>query len=145
MIVIGLISWVVGTGLLCWVFFTLVSMAVPTMAGLIVFFWTYRMGAGFAAVFFGIVAGIFVLWLFRVALTLIQRPDIRLAVMLAFCLPASIAGYSATVGLAQLGISSPALQIILGVIGAVAVGAASFVRLTPEAGRGNGTFLYRHD
>ncbi|WP_336767871.1 hypothetical protein [Asaia bogorensis] len=145
MIVIGLISWVVGTGLLCWVFFALVSMAVPTMVGLIVFFWTYRMGAGLAAVFFGLVAGIFVLWLFRVALASIQRPDIRLAVVLAFCLPASIAGYSATAGLAQLGNPSPVWQAILGVIGAAMVGTASFARLAPEARQGNGTFLYRHD
>lgn len=145
MIVIGLVSWVLGVGLLCWVFFSLVSIVVPTMAGLVVFFWTYRMGAGLAAVFPAIIAGSFVLWLFRVALTTVQRPGIRLAVVLAFCLPATVAGYSATTGLAQIGIPSPVTRIILGVIGAAVVGAASFARLAPEGDQVNGTFASRRD
>ncbi|NIE81721.1 hypothetical protein [Asaia sp. As-1742] len=145
MIVIGLISWVLGIGLLCWVFFSLVSIVMPTMAGLIVFFWTYRMGAGLVAALPSIIAGSLVLWLFRIALTTARRPEIKLAVVLAFCFPASVAGYFATTGLAEIGISSPLMRIILGVLGAAVVGAASFARLAPDADLVTGTFPSRRN
>lgn len=132
MIALGLMSWAVGIGLLCWVFFAPVSIVVSTMAGLIVFLWTYRMGAGFAAVVIGIAAGSLVLWLFRVGLTASRHPIVRLGIILAFCVPAVIAGYSTTLGIAEMGVPSSIWQHILAVIGAAAVSSASFARLTSE-------------
>ncbi|GBQ19652.1 hypothetical protein AA12717_0318 [Gluconacetobacter sacchari DSM 12717] len=145
MIVLGVISWVVGIGLLCWVFFTLVSIVVPIMAGLMAFFWAYHTGAGLASVFLGVMAGSLVLWLFRTGLTASRQPLARLGIMLAFCVPAVIAGYFAALGVAQMGIVSLVWQHVLAVIGAGAVGAASFVRLMPKSSHDDGTFLYRHE
>ncbi|NIE81469.1 hypothetical protein [Asaia sp. As-1742] len=105
------------------------------MAGLIVFFWAYRVGAGLASVFLGVVAGSLALWLFRMGLTASRQPVVRLALVIAFCLPALIAGYSATLGFARVGIPSPIRQHVLVVIGAGALGAASFARLAPEMSR----------
>jgi len=145
MIVLGLIPGGVGIGLLCWVFFTLVSIVVPTMAGLMVFFCAYHTGAGLASVILGVMAGSLVLWLFRAGLTASRQPLARLGIMLAFCVPAVIAGYFAALGVAQTGIVSSVWQHILAVIGAGAVGPASFARLMPKASHDNGTFSYRHE
>ncbi|MBM9400805.1 hypothetical protein JUN65_04310 [Gluconacetobacter azotocaptans] len=145
MIMLGLISWVIGIGLLCWVFFTLVSVVVPTMAGVIVFFWAYRSGAGLASVFVGIMAGTLVLWLFRKVLMASRQPFLRLALVLAFCIPAVIAGYSAALGFAALGNASSLWQHVLAVIGAGIVGAASFARLMPSGQHEGETFLYSHE
>lgn len=93
MIVLGLISWGVGIGLLCWVFFTLVSIVVPTMAGLMLFFCAYHTGAGLASIFLGVMAGSLVLWLFRTGLTASWQPLARFGIMLVFCVPAVIVGY----------------------------------------------------
>lgn len=63
---------------------------------------------------------------------------IRAAIALLFAVPAAIAGYSATLGLAEIGIPSHAWSVAFAVIGAVMVGGTAWARMTlaaPSFGR----------
>jgi hypothetical protein len=61
---------------------------------------------------------------------------LRLLIVLAYAAPAAVAGYSATHGIAQMAMPSPAWQTVFSVIGAVAVGITAFVRVTGMAAPG---------
>ena len=70
-------------------------------------------------------------------LILFARPVwVKLAVALAFVVPAAIAGFHATHGIVKHLIPSETWQTVFSVIGAVAVGITAFVRVTSMAAPG---------
>jgi disulfide bond formation protein DsbB len=67
----------------------------------------------------------------------------RLAIAIAFVAPAAIAGYHATLGIVKHTMPSETWQIAFSIIGAIAVGATAFARVTGMAAAPTGQDLAR--
>ncbi|HEY1629930.1 MAG TPA: hypothetical protein VGF56_01365 [Rhizomicrobium sp.] len=104
----------------------------------------YHTGAGvFGAIIVAFVAGALVLVIGQTVFASTRSPLVRTAIALLFAAPAAVAGYHATVALAQIGVSAEGWRVAFGVIGAILVGGTAWARLTvfapPEFGAGHGT------
>ena len=131
MIVIGLILGVFGIGFFCWLFFTLAIYALPFCAGLTAGLAAFHGGAGvLGALAVGAAAGIATLIAGQIAFAAPRSVISRAAVALLFAVPAAIAGYHATLGLAEIGVPSPGWREAFAVIGAMIVGGMAWGRMT---------------
>jgi hypothetical protein len=76
----------------------------------------------------------------QIAFAIVRSPLIRVAIALLFAVPAAIASYHATLGLAQIGVPSEGWREAFAMIGAVIVGGTAWARMTllaaPVVGRG---------
>jgi len=107
MIVIGLIVSAFGIGFLCWLMFTLAVYALPFFAGITAGLAVYHSGAGVVgAPVVGFAAGTVTLVVGRFAFAVLKLPALRGAIAFLFAAPAAIAGYHATLALAQTGVPS---------------------------------------
>jgi len=141
MIVIGLILSVFGISFLCWLMFTLAVYALPFFAAMAIGLAAYHSGAsvigslvvGFAAGVATLVAGQFAIGIFR-------SPALRGAIIILFAAPSAVAGYHATLALAQMGVPSASWREAFAIAGAMFVGGTAFVRMaamvtSPVAGQ----------
>jgi hypothetical protein len=134
MIIIGLILSVFGIGFLCWLMFTLAVYALPFFAAMAIGLAAYHSGAsvigslvvGFAAGAATLVAGQFAIGIFR-------SPVLRGAIIILFAAPSAVAGYHATLALAQMGVPSASWREAFAIIGAMLVGGNAFVRVAGMA------------
>jgi len=130
MLVIGIILSFFSLGVLVCVLFTLAVYALPFFAAVIAGMAAFHSGAG---VIGAILAAAFVggatLAIGQIVFATVRSPAIRAAVALLYAVPATIAGYSATHGLAQLSMSSANWQVVFAMIGAICVGCTAFARL----------------
>ena len=130
MIILGVLLSITAIGFLCWMMFTLASLALPLALGLTAASWAYNTGAGLmAAIFVGLTAAGVTLGLGQFLLVVARPLWARGLIALAFVVPAAFAGYHATHGLVQYIMPSQAWQIIFSVIGGIAVGTAALLRL----------------
>jgi hypothetical protein len=130
MIVIGIIFSVFGIGLLCWLMFTLAVYALPFFAGMMVGLAAYHSGAGVVgAPVLGFAAGAVTLVVGRFAFAVVKLPALRAAIAILFAAPAAIAGYHATLTLAQIGVPSASWREAFAIVGAMFVGGTAFVRM----------------
>ena len=131
MLIVGIIFSVFGIGFFCWLLFTLAVYALPFFAGLSAGFAAYHSGAGvIGALIVGVFAGGATLAIGQVAFAMISSPLIRAAIALLYAVPATIAGYHATLGLAHIGVPSEAWREVFAVIGAVLVGGTAWARMS---------------
>jgi hypothetical protein len=131
MIVIGIILSFISLGFLCWLLFALAVQALPVFVAFAAGLAAYHIGSGEIGAFLvGLIAGALTLAAGQIAVAAFRSPVIRTAIALAFAVPASMAGYHAALGLAQLGVPAELWQQAFAVIGAVAVGATAWARLT---------------
>jgi hypothetical protein len=131
MIVIGLILGVFGIGFFCWLLFTLTIYALPFFAGLTAGLAAFHGGAGvLGALVVGAAAGIATLIAGQLAFAATRSIIIRAAVALLFAVPASVAGYHATLGLAEICTPSQGWREAFAVIGAMVVGGMAWGRMT---------------
>lgn len=131
MLIIGIIFSFTGIGFMCWLLFTLAIYALPCFVGATAFFATYHSGAGpFGAIAAGLAAGVATVIAGQLAFMTVRVPIIRATIALLFAAPAAMAGYSATLGLAQIGIPSQAWGQAFAVIGAIMVGGTAWARMT---------------
>ena len=131
MLALGIILSFFGLGIFCWLLFTLAIYALPFFVGLSVAFAAFHSGAGVIGAFLiGCFAGGATLALGQIAFATIRSPLIRCAIALFYAVPATIAGYHATLGLAQIGMPSPAWQEAFALVGAAFVGCTAWARLT---------------
>ena len=131
MIIIGLILGAFGIGFLCWVLFTLAVYALPFFAGVTVGLAAFHSGAGvIGAIMVGTVAGVLTLGVGQAAFAISRSPFLRAAIALLFAAPAAIAGYHATLGLAQIGVPSAGWRDVFAIIGAILVGGTAWGRMT---------------
>src|ERR1700677_867035 len=140
MLVIGIIFSVFGIGFFCWLLFTLAVYALPFFAGLSAGLAAFHSGAGvIGALIVGVLAGGATLAIGQIAFATIRIPLIRAAIGLLYAVPAAIAGYHATLGLAHIGMPSEAWREAFAVVGAVLVGGAAwgrmFLFLPPNGGQ----------
>ena len=137
MIIFGPILVIVGIGFICWLLFTLAVFALPFFAGLTVGIWAFHSGAGvLGGIAVGLVAGGVTFGVGQLALAFVPWAWARLLIIFLYVAPATIAGYSATHGIAQIAMPSPIWQTIFAVIGAIAVSITAFVSFTGVAAHG---------
>ena len=130
MLVLGIMLSFFGLGVFCWLLFTLAIYALPFFIGLTVAFAAFHSGAGVIGAFLvGCLAGGATLAIGQIAFATIRSPVIRCAIALFYVVPATIAGYHATLGLAQIGMPSPAWQEAFALVVAVFIGCTACARL----------------
>ena len=134
MIVLGLALSLFAVGFLCWLLFTLAVYATPLFVGVTAALAAFNHDAGaIGALIVGLAAGVVTLVGCRVAFALAKSPTVRSALALVFAAPAAVAGFHATLGLAQIGVSSEIWRDLFAVVGAVIVCCTAFVRLVRAA------------
>jgi hypothetical protein len=130
MIIIGIILSVFAIAFFCWLLFTLAVYALPLFVGLAAAFAAYHAGYGvFASALIAILAGGAVLALGQLAFAVVRTPILRTLIALIFAIPAAVAGYHATLGIAHLCMSSTALSDVLAAVGAALVGGTAWSRM----------------
>ena len=130
MIIIGIVLSFVGFAYLCWLLFALAVHALPFFAGVTIGLAAYHGGSGpVAAIIVGAIAGGGVLVLGQVAFTTLRSSLMRAALALLFAVPATVAGYHAARGLAQLVVPAEAWRETIAIAGATIVGATAFMRM----------------
>lgn len=133
MIIIGLFLNVAALGLLCWALYSLAIYALPAFLGVSAFFAIGATGQGeFIAILGGLLAGGAAWGAGRTAFALIRSTPLRLLIGVAFATPAAIAGYHLFHGFSAIGSSSDGLRQIVGLFGAVAIGATALARLASD-------------
>ena len=137
MIVLGPLLVVASIGIFCWLLFTLAVFALPLFIGLTVGIWAFHTGAGaLGGIIVGAVAGGATFGLGQIAMAFLPSTWLRLLIILLFVAPATVAGYNATHGIAQIAMPSVTWQMIFSVIGAIAVSVTTFLRFTGIAAPG---------
>ena len=131
MLIIGLVLSVVGLGFFCWLLFTLAVYALPFFAGLTAGLAAYHSGSGVVgALIVGTLAGGATLAIGQIAFATVRTPLIRAAIGLLYAVPAAIAGYHATLGLAHIGVPSETWREAFAVVGAIVIGGTAWARMT---------------
>ena len=134
MLVLGPLLVLAAIGFFCWLLFTLAAFALPFFVGLTVGMWAFHTGAGaLGGVIVGSAAGGATFGVGQIVLAFAPWNWLRLLIIALFVAPASVAGYNATHGIAQMAMPSPTWQMTFSVIGAIAVSATTFVRFTAMA------------
>ncbi len=138
MIIVGIVLSVVGLGFFCWLLFTLAVYALQFFAGLTAGLAAFHSGSGLVgAIIVGVLAGGATLAMGQIAFARVRTPLFRVVIGLLYAVPATIAGYHATLGLAHIGV--PSWREAFAVVGAVLVGGTAWARMTlfvpPNVGR----------
>jgi hypothetical protein len=134
MIIFGPLLVIVGIGFFCWLLFTLAVFALPFFVGLMTGICAFHTGAGeLGGITVGLVAGGVTFGIGKLALAFVPWAWLRLLIILLYVAPATVAGYSATHGIAQIAMPSSTWQTIFAVIGAIAVSVTALVRFTGMA------------
>jgi len=130
MIILGIILSVFAIGFFCWLLFTLAVYALPFYAGMSTAFVAYHHGYGvFGSGLIAIVTGATVLALGQILFAAVRVPILRAGIALVFAIPAAVAGYYATLGIAHLCIGTGTMSTILAAIGAALVGGTAWTRM----------------
>jgi hypothetical protein len=128
---------IVGIGFFCWLLFTLAIFALPCFVGLTIAIWGFHTGAGvLGGIVVGLVAGSVTFGIGQLALAFVPWTWLRLLIIPLYVAPATVAGYSATHGIAQMAMPSPTWQTIFAIVGAIAVSITAFTRFTGIAAPG---------
>src|SRR5579872_2411238 len=131
MIIVGIILNVFGIGFFCWLLFTLAVFALPFFAGLSAGLAAFHTGSGvIGALIVGVLAGGATLAIVQIVFAAVRTPLIRAPIGLLYAVPAAIAGYHATLGLAHVGIPSEAWRVAFAVVGSVLVGGTAWARMS---------------
>ncbi|WP_370853004.1 hypothetical protein [Pararhizobium haloflavum] len=133
-IFIGILLSFAAIGFLCCLLFTLAVYALPFFAGMTAGTWAYDTGAGWpGAILFGFVAAGLTFGFGQFLLATVRPTWARLLIAAAFVAPAVVAGFHATHGIVKHTMPSEGWQFAFSIVGALAVGVATFVRITGMA------------
>lgn len=137
MIFLGILLGLAAIALFCWLLFTLAVFALPFFAAVSAGTWACHTGAGcLGAIVVGLIAGGITLGISQVLLVIVRPMWARLLIALAFVVPAVFAGYHATYGIAKLAMPSETWQIVFSIIGAIAIGITTLLRVAGMAAAG---------
>jgi len=137
MIFLGILLGLAAIVLFCWLLFTLAVFALPFFAAVSACTWAYHTGAGgLGAIVVGLIAGGTTLGIGQVLFAVVRPMWARLVVALAFVAAAAFVGYHATYGIAKLAMPSETWQIVFSIIGAVAIGITTLLRVAGMAAAG---------
>jgi hypothetical protein len=130
MLVLGIIFSFFGLGALLGLLFTLAVYALPFFVAVTAGMAAFHSGAGvIGAILVAALAGGATLAIGQIVFATVRSPAIRATIALLYAIPATIAGYSASHGLAELSMPSATWQMIFAVIGAICVGCTAFAHL----------------
>ena len=133
--VFSLLLMVVGVGAFCALLYNAVVYALPVTVGIEVGFWAIHAGAGsVGGIGVGILAGGLTFALGQFVFATAKSDILRFAVVLAFAIPAVIAGYSALLEIAAWSVTSVLWQHIFAIAGAVVIGGTAGLRLMTPLG-----------
>jgi len=131
MIIIGIVLSVFGLGFFCWLLFTLAVYALPFFAGVTAALAAYHSGSGvIGAIIVAVLAGAATLAIGQIAFATVRSPLLRTAIGLLYVVPATIAGYHATLDLAHIGVPAESWREAFAVVGAILIGGTAWVRMT---------------
>lgn len=130
MIIIGIILSFIILAYLCWLLFTLAIHALPVFVGMTAGLAVYHGGSGpIAAILAGALAGSVTFIVGQTASTKLRSPSLRTALALLFAVPATVAGYHASRGLAHLILPAGSWHDAIAIAGATIVAATAFMRM----------------
>jgi hypothetical protein len=140
MLIAGLVLSAFGLGFFCWLLFTVAVYALPFLAGLTAGLTAFHSGSGFiGALIVGFLAGGATLALGQIAFAIARTSLIRIFIGLLYAVPATIAGYQLSFGLAGIGVLAGSWHEAFAAGGAVLAGITAFARLAlyipPSAGQ----------
>ena len=131
MLIVGIVLSAFGIGFFCWLLFTLAVYALPFLAGMTAGLAAFHSGSGvLVALIVGVLAGGATLAIGQIVFATVRTPLIRAVIGLLYAVPAAIAGYHATLGLAHIGVPSEGWREAFAVVGAVLVGGTGWARMT---------------
>jgi hypothetical protein len=131
MLALGLLLNIAGLGAFCWLIFTLAVYALPFFVALNVGILAFHSGAGiFGTPLVAVAAGGVTLAIAQIALATTRSLILRAVIAGVFALPATFAGYHASLAMAHIGVPSLAWQEIFACLGAVSIGGTAWMRLT---------------
>ncbi len=131
MLILGIVFSTIGTGVLCWLIFTLAVYALPFFVGVTAGIAAFHSGAGaVGAGLVGIMTGALTLAIGQVAFALVRPVLLRAAIAAAFAIPAAIAGYYTVFGISQIGVPSLLWRDVFASVGALVIGSTAWTRMT---------------
>lgn len=131
MIIFGPLLFITGIGFFCWLLFTLAVFALPFFIGLTIGIWALHARAGvLGCIALGLVVGRATFGIGQLALAYVPWTWLRMLIVVLYVAPATVAGYSATHGIALIAMPAPIWQTIFAVVGAIAVSITTFIRIT---------------
>jgi hypothetical protein len=147
MAIIGLALSVFGLGAICWLLFSLAVYALPFCVGTTIAFAALHGGSGIMVAFaVGAFSAGITLALGRIALTIARPPLVRALIGLLYVVPAGLAGYYLSLGLAKIGMTDEGWRAAFALLGAGLIGVTAFSRMAlvtpPAAWRGLGASAY---
>jgi hypothetical protein len=147
MAIISLVLSIFGLGVICWLLFSLAVYALPFCVGLTIAFAALHGGSGVVIAFgAGALAAGITLALGRIAFAAARPPLIRTAIGLLYAVPAALAGYHLSHGLAGISMTDEGWHAVFALVGAGLIGATAFSRMAlvapPAAWRGSGSSAY---
>lgn len=135
MIVLMLMTVALVAGL-CVLAYTLAFYALPFMLGVEVARWAYASGSGLiGAGLVGLVTGAVAYGLLIVLFMAVRPPILRLAVALAFAVPAAVAGYAMVHGITREAVPSEVWLTIFCLIGGGVTGLSALMRFVGDVNR----------
>jgi hypothetical protein len=147
MAVISLVLSIFGLGAICWLLFSLAVYALPFCVGMTISFAALHGGSGVVIAFCaGAFAAGITLALGRIAFAAARPPFIRAIIGLLYAVPAALAGYHLSYGLAGISMTDEGWRAAFALVGAGLIGITAFSRMAlvapPAAPRGLGTSAY---
>jgi hypothetical protein len=131
MLILGIVLSAFGIGFFCWLLFTLAVYALPFFAGMTAGLAAFHSGSGvLGALIIGVLAGGATLAIGQIVFATVRTPLIRAVIGLLYAVPASIAGYHATLGLAHIGVPAEGWRAAFAVVGAILIGGTAWVRMS---------------
>ena len=124
-----------GLGAICWLMFTLAVYALPFWIGLSTSLWLHADDHGLlVAIIGGLVAGGVVAALGEVVFARVRSVPLRLAIGLVYAIPAGLAGFHMTRGVAALTGAGETAALALAGLGALVIGVTAWARIAGWSG-----------
>lgn len=147
MAIVGLVLSIFGVGALCWLLFSLAVYALPFCVGTTITLAALHSGSGIVVAFaVGTFAAGATLALGRIAFAVARPPMARAVIGLLYAVPAALAGYHLSFGLAGISMTDEGWRAAFALGGAGFIGVTAFSRMAlidpPAARRGLGTSAY---
>ncbi|GGC94186.1 hypothetical protein GCM10010994_59970 [Chelatococcus reniformis] len=131
MIILAILVTLAAIGAMCWLLFALAVFALPFLIGFTAAGWAHTSGAGWlGALIIGFVGAGAILIIGQLLLAFARPLWLKLLIAIAFVTPAAIAGFYATHGVVKHAVPSETWQLVLSVIGAIAIGVVAFAQVT---------------
>jgi hypothetical protein len=131
MLALALLLDIAGIGVFCWLIFTLAVYALPFFVAVNVGILAFHSGAGvFGTPIVAVAAGGVTFAIAQIAFAMTRSLMLRAVIAGVFAVPATFAGYHASLAMAQMGVPSLVWQEIFACLGAVSIGGTAWMRLT---------------